>query len=136
MSALHNYHILISHSWDYDSHYRTIKGWLDDAQYFTWSDYSVPLTNPIDAKGKKDLQEKLRNKISPCGCIIVLSGMYVSYSEWIDFEIDTAIQYGKPIIGIKPWGQERIPVKIQNNSDVLVGWNSSSIVQAVRDYAL
>lgn len=62
--------------------------------------------------------------------------MYVSYSEWIDYEIDTAKELGKPIIGVKPWGQERIPVKVQNDCTVLVGWNSNSVVQAVRDYAL
>ena len=62
--------------------------------------------------------------------------MYVSYSEWIDYEIDTALELGKPIIGVKPRSQERIPIKVSNNADVMVGWNSNSVVQAVRDYAL
>lgn len=31
MPSLRNYHILISHSWDYDSDYQKIKGWLDEA---------------------------------------------------------------------------------------------------------
>ena len=43
---------------------------------------------------------------------------------------------GKPIIGVKPRSQERIPTKVSNNADVMVGWNSNSVVQAVRDYAL
>ena len=46
--------------------------------------------------------------------------MYAAYSEWIDYEIDTAIDYGKPIIGVKPRGQERIPVKIRNNAEKLL----------------
>jgi len=96
----------------------------------------VPITNPLDVNSKKELKEKLKNRISNCSCIIVLSGMYVAYSEWIDYEIDTAKELGKPIIGVKPWGQERIPSKVQNDSTVLVGWNSSSVVNAVRDYAL
>lgn len=62
--------------------------------------------------------------------------MYVSYSEWIDYEIDTAVAYGKPIIGIKPWGQERIPTKVSNNADIMVGWNSDSLIRAIRAYAL
>lgn len=62
--------------------------------------------------------------------------MYVSYSEWIDYEIDTAIKLEKPIIGVKPRGQERIPAKVSNSADVMVGWNSSSVVEAVRNYAL
>lgn len=136
MPSLRNYHILISHSWDYNSDYETIKGWLDDAKNFAWTNYSVPLSKPLAVDSKKELRNKLKTRIEKCSCVIILSGMYVSYSEWIDYEIDTAIELGKPIIGVKPRGQERIPSKVSDNSDVMVGWNSNSVVQAVRDYAL
>lgn len=136
MPHLKNYHILISHSWDYANYYETVKGWLDAAKYFTWSDYSVPLEKRIDADSKRELREKLRDRISRCSCIIVLSGMYVAYSEWIDYEIDTALALGKPIIGVRPWGQEKVPKKVTDNADIIVGWNSKSVVEAVKDYAL
>lgn len=136
MPALRNYHIFISHSWDYNEQYETVREWLDDANNFSSCNYSVPLSNPIDVKTKTELKEKIRAKISPCSCIIVLSGMYVDYSEWIDFEMDVAREYGKPIIGVKPWGQQRVPIRVQDMADVMVGWNSSSVVHAVREYAL
>ena len=96
----------------------------------------MPLSKPLDVNSKRELKNKLRTRIAMCSCVIILSGMYVSYSEWIDYEIDTAIELGKPIIGIKPRGQERIPSKVSNNANVMVGWNSNSVVQAIRDYAL
>ena len=136
MPSLRNYHILISHSWDYNRHYETIKGWLNASSYFQWTDYSVPITNPLNVNGVNELKQRIKDRISLCSCVIILSGMYVAYSNWIDFEIDTAVAMGKPIIGVKPWGQERIPAKVQNNADIMVGWNSSSIVEAVREYAL
>ena len=136
MPALRDYHILISHSWAYDSHYRKLKEWLDGASNFTWTDYSVPFSNALDVNSTRELKQKIRNRISLCSCVIILSGMYVSYSDWINYEIDTAVEFGKPIIGVKPWGQERIPAKVQNNATIMVGWNSSSIVSAVRNYAL
>ncbi len=136
MPNLKNYHLMISHSWDYDEHYQKIKGWLDDANNFEWTNYSVPVSKALDVNSKRELKQKIRNRISLCNSIIILSGMYVSYSEWIDFEIDTALELGKPIIGVKPWGQERIPSKVQDNADVMVGWNSASVVQAVRDYSI
>ena len=135
MPQLRDYHILISHSWNYTSQYEKVCSWLREAPLFHWSDYSVCCDNPLDTKTDTELKEKLTNRISSSSCIIVLSGMYVSYSKWIDFEIDTAVNMGKPIIGVKPWGQERIPVKIQTASTVLVGWNSSSVVEAVRTHA-
>lgn len=136
MPNLKEYHILISHSWDYSDDYNTIKSWLDDSNCFSWKNYSVPITKPINASSKKDLQDSIRARIMNCSCVIILSGMYVSYSEWIDYEIDTALTYNKPIIGVKPWGQERTPTKVSNCASVMVGWNSNSIVDAVRKYAL
>lgn len=64
MPSLRNYHILISHSWDYSSDYETIKGWLDDAKNFSWTNYSVPLSKPLDVKTKRELKEKIRSRIS------------------------------------------------------------------------
>ena len=136
MPYLKEYHILISHSWDYSNHYQTVCAWLNSTNYFRWSNYSVPLTNPLDVNSKRELKEKLRNRIFSSSCIIVLSGMYVDYSDWIDFEMETAKGYRKPIIGVRPWGQERTPLKVQEYADIMVGWNSASVVQAVRDYAI
>ena len=136
MPQLRNYHILISHSWDYSSHYRKVKSWLTSAPYFVWTVFSVPLMDPLDVNGEYELRRKLRERISMCSCVIILSGMYVTYSKWIDYEIDTALSLGKPLIGVRPWGQERTPIKVQAYADVMVGWNSISIIDAVRNYAL
>lgn len=136
MPTLRDYHILISHSWDYNDQYATVKGWLDSTSYFRWTDYSVPITKPLDVDGIRAQKQSIRNQISMCSCVIILSGMYVAYSDWIDYEIDTAVSLGKPIIGVKPWGQERVPLKVQNSADIMVGWNASSVVDAVRQYSL
>lgn len=136
MPTLKNYHLVISHSWTYAERYETIRTWLDNAPNFQWSDYSVCCNKPLDTKTDAELKEKLKNRISLSNAVIVISGMYATYSKWIDFEIDTAIELNKPIIGVRPWGQERIPTKIQDNSTTLVGWNSKSVIDAVRNYSI
>lgn len=136
MPELKNYHILISHSWSYSKQYNTIVGWLDEALNFKWSNHSVSLDNPLDTKTKSALKEQLTKQIRGCNAIVVVSGMYALYSEWIDYEINEAIRMRKPIIGIKPWGNERVPLKIQNDATVLVSWNSANLISAIRTYAL
>jgi hypothetical protein len=133
-----HYHIFISHAWKYSDDYQTVVKWIDEAKadgILNWSNYSVPyhdpLVDPSTTVGKNKLQKLLENQISPASKIIVISGMYAAYSDWIDFEIDTSVSKGKYIIGLKPWGQERIPVKIQNNADIMVGWNKSSVINAI-----
>ncbi len=70
----------------------------------------------------------------PAQGIIILAGMYAAHSGWIDYEIDEALRMGKTIIGVKPWGQERTPVKIQGAiTGEMVNWNSASIIQAIRE---
>ena len=129
------YHIFISHAWDYNDHYNTLINWINDDQDLkgNWANYSVPMEKPIETNKKKELREKLTNKIALSNVIVVVSGMYAAYSEWIDYEIDEAVRMGKYIIGVKPWGQERIPVKIQNNASIMVGWNSSSVTNAIKN---
>lgn len=132
------YHIFISHAWKYSEHYNTVVRWINEARdegTFTWKNYSVPyhdpLIDPDTTVGKKTLKELLDNQIKPASKIIVLSGMYAAHSDWIGYEIDESVSLGKYIIGLKPWGQERIPVKIQDNADVMVGWNKKSLIDAI-----
>lgn len=130
------YHIFISHCWDYSEPYDKLVYWINSDSHLknSWYNYSVPLSNPIIVTQKRELKKKLTNKISLSNVIIILSGMYAAYSEWIDYEIDEAVRMGKYIIGVKPWGQERIPRKIQDNATIIVGWNSSSIIEAIKSY--
>lgn len=134
---MNTYNIFISHAWKYSEHYKKIVQWLDEAQSegkLKWKNYSVPqhspLIDPDSASGKKHLKEELKKQIAPVSKVIILSGMYASHSEWIGFEIDTAVNYNKDIIGVKPWGQERIPSKISSNAS-MVGWNKNSVIDAV-----
>jgi len=98
-----------------------------------WKNYSVPEHDPIDADNKEKLKEALTNQIKPSSVVIIIAAMYANYSEWIDYEIDEAVRMGKYIIGVKPWSQERVPKKIQDNADKLVGWNSISVINAVKE---
>ena len=132
------YNIFISHAWKYSEHYNKVVQWLNEAQSegkFNWKNYSVPqhdpLIDPNTTAGKKKLKEELEGQIKPASIVIILAGMYATYSDWIDFEIDTAVKYDKYIIGVEPWGQERIPKKVSDNADVMVGWNKKSVVDAV-----
>ena len=61
--------------------------------------------------------------------------MYANNREWMEKEIEIAQNYNKPIISIKPWGNTKTPVYIQNIADIEVAWNTNSIIQAIKDYS-
>jgi hypothetical protein len=124
--------LFISHAWEYSSDYNTVVKWLDDESNFCWKNYSVPSHDACAEKTKSGLKNCLTRQISPASGIIIISGMYAAYSDWIDYEIDEAVRLGKTIIGLKPRGQEKIPQKIQNNATEMVNWNSASLISAIR----
>lgn len=140
MPDLKTYDLFISHAWRYGDDYDRMVKLLNSAPNFSWRNYSCPEHDPaIDPDtpaGKRELEEALKRQISPVNCVIILSGMYVSYSEWIQKEIDISVSYNKPIIGIKPWGQEKVPQAVREVAREIVGWNTDSIVSAIRKHSI
>ena len=132
MPKLKTRNLFISHAWKYDEHYWKVVNCFNAESRFLWKNYSVPKHD--SCKDVNKLEECLLNQMRPSSAIIILGGMYVSHSDWIDYEIDKAVEMNKIIIGVKPWGQEKIPKRLKDNADIIVGWNSSSIIKAVRDY--
>lgn len=140
MPALKTYDLFISHAWKYNEDYYRIEEFLEKAPLFKWRNYSVPehdpLIKPDSRVGREKLLGMLDIQIRPSNCILILGGMYATYSEWINKEILIAEKYGKPIIGIYPWGQKRMPSIIKDAASEIVGWNTNSIVNAIRKYSI
>lgn len=124
--------IFISHAWDYNEHYNFVVDCFNNAVNFSWKNCSVPRHDSCEETTKLGLKRCLTRQINPAQGVVILAGMYAAYSEWIDYEIDEAVRMGKTIIGVRPRGQERMPQKIQDAAQEIVGWNCNSIVEAVR----
>lgn len=138
MPRLKTYDLFLSHVWrraDNSEYYR-LESLLAAATYFSWRNYSVPEHDPLGVRSNRGLEIALNRQIRPVNCFLLVSGMYVNNRRWIQTEIDIALRYRKPIIGIVPLGQQRVPVYVQSIAKEMVGWRASSIVQAIRRWAL
>lgn len=131
------YNIFISHSWAYTDAYEKLIGLLDKDTSFSYKNYSVPKDDPIhNAKNDKELYDAIKQQISPSTVVLILAGVYSSYSRWIDKEIEISkngFATVKPIIAIEPWASERTSAKVKNNADKIVKWQSSSIISAIKE---
>ncbi|MBU2846016.1 molecular chaperone Tir, partial [Acidithiobacillus ferriphilus] len=81
-------------------------------------------------------QQLLKRQVAPVNCVIILAGVYSTYSSWIKKEIEIAKGYRKPIIAVEPWGSERTSQIVKRNANAIVKWQSSSIVSAIRQYSI
>jgi hypothetical protein len=138
MPALKTYDLFLSHVWksSENSEYNRLCLLLNQTNNFSWRNYSVPSHDPLGTKTDFDLKQALVRQIRPINCFIVVTGMYINYRKWIFEEIKIAQSLNKPIVGVMPWGQLRVPLEIQNIAKEIVGWNGESVASAVRRYAI
>ena len=129
------YNLFISHSWAYNHQYEGLVKLLDAAPYFSYKNYSVPKDDPIhNAPTNLALKAAIRRQMASTSCVLILAGVYSTYSKWINIEIELAKELGKRIIAIEPWASERTSSVVKDSADKIVGWNTYSIVNAIRGY--
>lgn len=127
------YNIFISHSWAYSDIYEKLLNLLNSNNNFSYKNYSIPKDDPIhNAKYDYQLKEAIRNQMKYASCVLILAGVYSTYSKWINIEIELAQEMGKKIIAIEPWGAERTSATVKKNANEIVKWQSSSIVNAIK----
>ena len=136
-SPRRRHHIFISHSWKHDSKYHGLKGLLDRDPFFNYSDYSVPRNDPIhNADNDSQLLAAIKNKMAPCSVILILAGVYSTYSRWINKEIRLArngFLLPKPIVAIEHYGAQRTSTVVKSAADCTVKWRSKSIIDAIKE---
>lgn len=133
------YHLFISHSWAHGDAYDKLIGLLDAAPNFAYRDFSVPKDDPIhNAPSTAALRTAIENQMVHASVVLILAGVYATYSKWINIEIDIAQQnvpLPKPIIAIEPFGAEKTSKVVKEAANEIVGWNTASIVSAIRRWA-
>nr|VFJ68870.1 MAG: MTH538 TIR-like domain (DUF1863) [Candidatus Kentron sp. FW] len=138
MPALKTYRLFISHSWAYGDAYEKLVGFFHEHQNFHWQNYSIPKNDPIhNASDDTLLYNAINRQIAPVNCVVMLAGVYSTYSRWINKEIQISkLDHNKPIIAVAPWGAERTSKMVKDYADKIVAWQSKSIVDAIREYSI
>lgn len=127
------YNLFISHSWTYGDQYDRLIKLLNEDKNFEYRDYSVPKNDPIhNARYDYELRAAIRNQMQHASCVLILAGVYATYSKWINIEIELAKEMDKMIIAVVPWGAQRISKVVEENANRTVRWQASSIIDSIR----
>jgi len=127
------YRLFISHSWAYSDAYEKLLRLINE-QGLDFCNHSFSLNNPIRTNGTaRQLREAIEAKMRGTSCVIILAGVYATYSRWINEEIALANLYGKPIIAVEPWASERTSQIVKNNAHRIVKWQGKSVVNAIKE---
>jgi hypothetical protein len=129
------YTIFISHSWAYVEDLNNLKKLLENRGYFNVQFEEATPDVPINSDNASYIRQRLRQKISNSNIVLGIAGIYASHSEWMQWELDKAIELGVPIVGVVPRGAERISTVVSRRAKEVVRWNTESIVDAIRTWA-
>ncbi|MEW8023694.1 MAG: TIR domain-containing protein [Candidatus Thiodiazotropha sp.] len=138
MPSLKSYKLFISHSWAYGDAYEKLVSFFNEHSNFHWIDYSIPQNDPVhNANNDRELYQAIKNQIQFCNCVVMLAGVYSTYSKWINKEIEISKQvFSKPIVAVEPWASEKTSKIVKTSADAIVKWQSKSIVDAIRLYSV
>jgi len=130
--------IFISHSWSYDDHYDTLSDWIFGTDWnvsgtpINFYDQSVPKDDPIHyAPNAETLKQAIWARIVNSHVVVIPTGMYATYSDWIGKEIEGARYYSRPILAVDPWGQQKSSSVVLQNASHDVGWNKKSVIDGI-----
>ncbi len=131
------YNLFISHSWSYSDAYDKLVNLLENAEDFDFKNYSVPKDNPVHTNGTdKELKAAIKEQMSHASVVLILAGVYSSYSKWINKEIKIAkneFNIPKKIIAIEPRGSQKTSSVVKDAADDTVKWQTKSIVDAIKE---
>ena len=79
------------------------------------------------------IQRLLRMKMAWASTVVVLIGKETHSRPWVNWEIETANEMGKRVVGIFTRGGTAadIPSAFEDYGRALVGWNSSRLIGAI-----
>lgn len=129
------YKLFISHSWDHDDVLQNLKNLIDSRGYFPATYTQIEKDCPIDSDKAWVIKANITKRLQESDVVLAIAGVYASYSEWMQWEMDKAKDLGLKVIGVIPRGQEHISHEVFNRSAVDVRWNADSIVDAIRNYS-
>ncbi|MCK9151701.1 TIR domain-containing protein [Methanobacterium alcaliphilum] len=96
---------------------------LESSHDFIWENNSQ--------KEKVD-PEILFEQIEKSEVVVILSGIYSIKKELIENIFSIALKQDKPIVLIRPYGMENVPLELEEKSDAVIGWNAHCIVGAIK----
>jgi hypothetical protein len=126
--------VFVAHGFRANNDYSRVFEYLESARNFYYKNCSF-----IDPPAKADnetLKQELRKQINLAEVAIFPAGMYHELREWIEFEVNCAKGFDKPIIVMEFFGlKDKLPVQLDALADERVQWNERDMVDAIRRQA-
>lgn len=129
------YKLFISHRWEYDNMLRNLKNLLNERGYFSAEYYQFEKNCPCNSEEASVIKANITKRLKETDVVLAIAGVSASYSEWMQWEMDKALELGLKIVGVIPRGNKYVSKEVSQRSVENVRWNTESVVEAIRKYS-
>ncbi len=131
MTANDPIRIMASHGWQADEDYLRLFEYLESTTNFFYENVLPPQASP-EGETIADRRTRVLDEMKRTEVLIVMSGQYEEFRDWLDFQIGAAQAHSRPIVLVEPFGPNDAPDELKSQAAQIVGWNSRSLEDAIR----
>jgi hypothetical protein len=127
--------LFVTHTFQEHEDYARVFEYLESRDNFFYVNYSDP-HNKLEQGGQDALQEAIRQQVKLVEVVIFPVGMHSDNPQLIEFELQVAQAFDKPILAIMSFGgTQTISTELLARANETVEWNDHVIAEAVRRLA-
>ncbi len=124
--------VFISFDYDNDKHYKNLLLAWDKNKDFDFHFYDGSLREAINSTNAAYIKSQIKPKILAASHLLCLVGSETNKSAWIDWEISTAVENKKKLIGVKIEKANTSPAALlANGATWALSFNFDAIKKAV-----
>lgn len=93
--------IFISYDYDNDKHYKNLLVAWDKNKLFNFKFYDQSVDVSVNSTDANYIKTVIKNRIKESTHLLCLIGSETYKSDWVEWEIKTAVELNKKIVGVK-----------------------------------
>lgn len=132
MSERNPIRVYAVHGWHRDEDYVRLFEYMETADNFFYKSVSDPDARIAENDGQAARRTLIGKALQDAECVVCTAGTWERFNEWARFTIDSARALDLPIVAIEHFGPKNMDVRLKGYAGEIVGWDSRSIVDAIR----
>ena len=124
--------VFISFDYDNDANYKNMLLAWDKNKEFDFEFYNGSLKEAINSRNAEYIKSKIRPLINKASHLLCIVGKHSAASDWINWEIQTAVEAKRKLIGVKIEKNNTSPDPLlKNGATWALSFNFEAIKKAV-----
>jgi len=120
------------HGWHRDEDYARLFEYIESADNFFYRALSDPDAVSPQGDGVAARRSLIGDALKDAECVVCTAGTWERFNDWARYTVETARRLDLPVVVIEHFGPKDMDVRLKGFAAETVGWDSRSIVDAIR----